>query len=114
MDLTVVRQTIEPGGTGDPPPVAGLGTPDHISAETVAENIVRGNLFQVVDEVDRQLSEAGEPPIKREGARSDIWILMDFGCVVVHIFTDEARKFYNLERLWADSEEVPLSSLLSP
>ena len=68
----------------------------------------------LVDEVDRQLSEAGEPPIKREGQRSDIWVLMDFGCVVVHIFTDEARKFYNLERLWADSEEVPLSSLLSP
>lgn len=68
----------------------------------------------LVDEVDRQLSEAGEPPLKREGARSDIWVLMDFGSVVVHIFTEEARKFYNLERLWSDSEEVPLSSLLGP
>ena len=68
----------------------------------------------LVDEVDRQLSEAGEPPVRREGMRSDIWVLMDFGSVIVHIFTDEARKFYNLERLWSDSEEVPLSSLLSP
>lgn len=68
----------------------------------------------LVDEVDKQLSEAGEPPIRREGMRSDIWILMDFGCVIVHIFTDEARKFYNLERLWADAEEVELSSLLCP
>ena len=68
----------------------------------------------LVDEVDKQLSEAGEPPIRREGLRSDIWVLMDFGCVIVHVFTDEARKFYNLERLWSDSEEVPLSSLLSP
>ena len=68
----------------------------------------------LVDEVDRQLSEAGEPPVRREGMRSDIWVLMDFGSVIVHIFTDEARKFYNLERLWSDSEEVELSSLPSP
>ena len=52
----------------------------------------------LVDEVDRKLSEAGEPPIRREGLRSDIWVLMDFGSVIVHVFTDEARKFYNLER----------------
>lgn len=68
----------------------------------------------LVDEVDKQLSLAGEPPVRREGLRSDIWVLMDFGCVLVHVFTDEARKFYNLERLWSDSEEVGLSSLLSP
>lgn len=68
----------------------------------------------LVDEVDKRLSEAGEPPIRREGLRSDIWVLMDFGSVIVHVFTDEARKFYNLERLWSDSEEVPLSSLPRP
>ena len=67
-----------------------------------------------MDEVDKQLSLAGEPPVRREGLRSDIWVLMDFGCVLVHVFTDEARKFYTLERLWSDSEEVGLSSLLSP
>ena len=60
----------------------------------------------LVNEVDRQLSEAGEPPVRREGLRSDIWVLMDFGSVIVHIFTEEARKFYNLERLWSDSREV--------
>ena len=65
----------------------------------------------LVDEVDKQLSEAGEPPIRREGLRSDIWVLMDFGSVIVHVFTDEARKFYDIERLWSDSEVVDLSSL---
>ena len=65
----------------------------------------------LVDEVDKQLSEAGEPPLRREGLRSDIWVLLDFGSVIVHIFTEDARKFYNLERLWSDSEEVDLSSL---
>ncbi len=68
----------------------------------------------LVDEVDRKLSEAGEPPIRREGLRSDIWVLMDFGSVIVHVFTDEARKFYDLERLWSDAEEIPISSLLDP
>ena len=68
----------------------------------------------LVDEVDRQLSEAGEPPIRREGLRSDIWVLMDFGSVIVHIFTEEARKFYNLERLWSDAEAVTPSSLPGP
>ncbi len=68
----------------------------------------------LVDEVDRELSEAGEPPMRREGLRSDIWVLMDFGSVIVHIFTDEARKFYDLERLWSDAEAVNPSSLPSP
>lgn len=65
----------------------------------------------LVDEVDKRISEAGEALIRREGMRSDIWVLMDFGCVIVHVFTDEARKFYDLERLWSDAEEIPLSSL---
>ena len=68
----------------------------------------------LVDEVDKQLSEAGEPPIRREGLRSDIWVLMDFGCVIVHVFTDEARKFYNLERLWNDAQEIDIASLPVP
>ena len=68
----------------------------------------------LVDEVDKQLSEAGEPPVRREGLRSDIWVLMDFGCVIVHVFTDEARKFYDLERLWSDAETIESSSLMSP
>ena len=68
----------------------------------------------LVDEVDKQLSEAGEPPVRREGLRSDIWVLMDFGSVIVHVFTDEARKFYNLERLWSDSQVVDPASLPLP
>lgn len=69
------------------------------------------HIKSLVNEVDKQLSEAGEPPVRREGLRSDIWVLLDFGSVIVHIFTEEARKFYNLERLWSDSEEVNPSSL---
>ena len=68
----------------------------------------------LTDEVDKALSELGEPPLRREGYRGGGWILLDFGCVIVHVFTDEARKFYNLERLWSDAEVVDISSLPSP
>lgn len=68
----------------------------------------------LTDEVDKVLSEAGEPPLRREGYRGGDWILLDFGCVIVHIFRQETREFYNLEHLWSDAEEVPLSSLPSP
>jgi ribosome-associated protein len=63
------------------------------------------------DEVDKVLSQAGEPPIHREGFRSGGWVLLDFGCCIVHIFLPETREFYNLERLWSDADEVKLSSL---
>jgi len=68
----------------------------------------------LTDEIDKALTEAGEPPLRREGFRSGSWVLLDFGCVVAHVFTEEAREFYSLERLWSDAEEVNLSSLLGP
>ena len=68
----------------------------------------------LADEVEKQLRDAGEPPLRREGYRSGGWVLIDFGCVVVHLFMEETREFYNLEHLWSDAEEVDLSSLLGP
>ena len=47
-----------------------------------------------------------------EGHRGGTWLLMDFSSVVVHVFTDEARKFYDLERLWSDAQEVDLAQVL--
>lgn len=67
----------------------------------------------LVDNVEKLLAEeAGEQPLHREGYRGGTWVLLDYGCVVVHIFNDEARKFYSLEHLWADGEEVDLSAIL--
>ena len=68
----------------------------------------------LADEVEAVLEAHGETKLHREGYRSGGWVLLDFGCVVVHIFMDEARKFYSLERLWADAEEIDLSALLGP
>lgn len=67
----------------------------------------------LVDNVEKVLlEEAEEDPLHREGYRGGTWVLLDYGCVVVHIFNDEARKFYSLEHLWADGEEVDLSAIL--
>ena len=72
------------------------------------------HIKSLTDEIDRAMSEAGEPPIRREGYRSGNWVLLDFGCVVAHVFTEDAREFYKLERLWSDAEEIDLSSLIGP
>ena len=64
------------------------------------------------DAVEKELTEMGEEPLHREGYRGGTWVLLDYGCVVVHVFNDEARKFYSLEHLWADGEEVALSAIL--
>ena len=64
------------------------------------------------DAVEETMDEAGEPMLSREGHRGGTWVLMDFGSLVVHVFTAEARKFYDLERLWQDGHQVNLSSVL--
>ena len=48
----------------------------------------------------------------REGHRGNSWELLDFGSIVVHVFTPEARQFYDLERLWADAEEIDLKDII--
>ena len=63
------------------------------------------------DEVEKVMEEAGERLLHREGHRGGTWVLLDFGCVVVHVFTEETRAFYDLERLWSDASEVSLPSL---
>ena len=66
------------------------------------------------DEVEKKLTEAGEEPLHREGYRGGTWVLLDYGCVAVHVFNAEAREFYSLERLWQDGVEVDLSDVLVP
>ena len=66
------------------------------------------------DEAGKRLTELGEPPRRVEGYRDGGWVLMDFGCVIVHLFLAESRGFYDLERLWSDAPVVDVSALLVP
>lgn len=64
----------------------------------------------IADHVDGILSQAGSGPLSIEGKASSQWVLMDFGDVVVHVFRQDARQHYGLERLWADAKRVPLTA----
>ena len=66
----------------------------------------------IADEVEYQLDEAGISVSHIEGYRSNSWILLDYVDVIVHIFSDEAIEFYDLERLWQDGKEIDVSDIV--
>ena len=65
------------------------------------------------DFAEYTLEQLGEIMLGREGHRGNSWELLDFGSVVIHVFTDEARSFYDLERLWADAEQEDLKDIVA-
>ena len=65
------------------------------------------------DAVEEAVNESGEPTLHREGYRGGTWVLLDFGSVVVHVFSGEAREFYSLERLWQDGTPLDMSEILT-
>ncbi len=60
----------------------------------------------IEDEIEKALRAAGVKPLHREGTAESGWILLDFGSVIVHIFTPEERDFYQLEQLWDKTTTV--------
>ena len=67
----------------------------------------------LVDNVEKVLTEeAGETPLHREGYRGGTWVLLDYGCVAIHVFNAENRQFYALEHLWRDGKTVDLTGVL--
>lgn len=65
----------------------------------------------LVDAVSEALGRNGYEPKRVEGVRSASWILMDYGDIVVHVFSKEDRLFYNLERIWRDGKDIDPSEL---
>jgi ribosome-associated protein len=63
----------------------------------------------IADEVlEKMREERGARPLHTEGYETATWILLDYGDLIVHVFTEESRQFYQLERLWRDAERVEL------
>lgn len=57
----------------------------------------------IADNIEEEMAKAGETFLHKEGYRNAEWILLDFGNCIVHIFTEEARRFYGLEDLWGEA-----------
>ena len=68
----------------------------------------------IADEVELRLKTAGQRPTHVEGYRQAEWVLLDYVDFVVHIFSEKARKFYDLERLWKTATRVELADLEKP
>ncbi|MGH9077684.1 MAG: ribosome silencing factor [Acidimicrobiales bacterium] len=89
--------------------ILGVG---HLLAITDAFVITGGASARQVRAITEAVEDAvkaagGPPPLRIEGLDDARWVLMDFGDFVVHVFGDEARRFYDLEQLWADADPWP-------
>ena len=67
----------------------------------------------LADEVEYRIDEAGVSVSHIEGYRSNSWILLDYVDVIVHVFSEEAREFYDLDRLWQDGESIDISEYVT-
>ena len=87
---------------------------DYFVIATGSSNTQINALCGAVEKAMKLLEEqAGEKPLRREGYRDGTWVLLDYGCICVHVFSAEARSFYDLERLWADGKPLDLTGVLT-
>ena len=78
----------------------------------IASGTNQNQVQAMVDAVEEALTKAGIEPKQIEGSRSSSWILMDYGDVIVNVFDEENRLFYDLERIWRDGMTMGLSEIL--
>jgi ribosome-associated protein len=69
---------------------------------------VERNVVAIASEIEDRLNEAGARTLRREGKAEGRWVLLDFGDLVVHVFHEEDRMYYALERLWKDCPVLPI------
>lgn len=77
----------------------------------IASGTNRNQVQAMADEVEEKLGRAGVEPKHIEGYASANWILMDYGDIVIHIFDEENRLFYDLERIWRDGKSIEKSDI---
>ena len=78
----------------------------------IASGINSNQVQAIVDNVEEQLGRAGFEAKQIEGNRNSSWILMDYGDVIVHVFDEENRLFYDLERIWRDGKVLEMDAFL--
>ena len=78
----------------------------------IASGSNQNQVQAMVANVEEQLGRAGFEPKQVEGVRNSSWILMDYGDVIVHVFDEENRLFYDLERIWRDGKTLDMEEFL--
>ena len=79
----------------------------------ICTGTVNTHVKTLCDYAEYTMEQLGEPMLGREGHRGNTWELLDYGSVVVHVFTEETRQFYDLERLWSDAKKVDLETIIN-
>ena len=92
----------------------------HVEEQTILADyfvLATGNsttqVSSLSEEVEFRLSENGIAPRAVEGHRGDSWILSDYNCVILHVFSQESRDFYKLEKLYSEGSEVSIADLIT-
>lgn len=78
----------------------------------IATGTSRRQLHAIAEEIDRELRKRGEIRISMSGYDESHWIAIDYGGVVIHLFDEDNRRFYDLEGLWADGIRIDLADVL--
>ncbi|MFT4214042.1 MAG: ribosome silencing factor [Microbacterium sp.] len=81
-----------------------------VDAFLLATGSSERNVAAIADAVEEAMLDAGVKRLRREGRQEARWVLLDFGDLVVHVFHEQERIFYGLERLWKDCPIVPIAA----
>lgn len=79
----------------------------------IVSGSVERNVQAISDAIEDALNDAGVRTLRREGRESGRWVLLDFGDLIVHVFHQEEREFYQLERLWKDCPLIDVTPMLA-
>ena len=78
----------------------------------IASGSNQNQVQAMVDNVDEMMTKAGYEPKQIEGTKNSSWILMDYGDLIIHVFDEENRLFYDLERIWRDGKVIDMEDFL--
>lgn len=83
------------------------GIVDWVDYLVLATGTSRRQLVAAADEIDKQLGKLGDKRIGVEGYTVGNWVVLDYADIIIHLFDEEKRQFYQLEHLWADAKRIP-------
>ena len=106
--LQIAAAAADAKGGSDPVALDVSGPLPLTDAFLLVSGRVERNVIAIASEVEDRLNDAGVRTLRREGKAEGRWVLLDFGDLVVHVFHEEDRMYYALERLWKDCPVLPI------